>query len=36
MSDILKTKGKLKIMRGHIVDNNVIHTMTIKIMNSVE
>ena len=25
---ILKTKGKLKIMRGNIVENNVMHSMT--------
>ena len=26
-------KGKLKIMRDNIVDNNVMHTVTIRIMN---
>ena len=26
-SDILKTKGKLKIMRDDIVEENVTHTM---------
>ena len=28
MSDILKTKGKLKIMRDHILDEYVTHNMT--------
>ena len=28
MSDILKTKEKLKIMRDNFVDNHVLHTMT--------
>ena len=28
MSDILKTKGKLKIMRDYFVDENVTHNMT--------
>ena len=36
MSDILKTKAKLKIMRGSIVDSNSMHTITIRIMNSVQ
>ena len=26
-SDILKTEGTLKFMRGTIIDNNVIHTL---------
>ena len=30
-SDILKTKGKLKIMRD-IVENDVMHTMTSRIV----
>ena len=28
MSDIMKTKGKLKIMRDSILDEYVTHTMT--------
>ena len=36
MRDILKTKTKLKIMRADIIDNNVIHTTTSTIMNSVQ
>ena len=36
MSDILKTKKKLGIMRGNVIDYNVMHTMTGRIMNSVQ
>ena len=36
MSDILKTKEKLKIMRDDIVDEYVTHNMTDRIMNSVQ
>ena len=36
MSDIYKTKKKLKIMRDDIVDYNVMHIMTRKIMNSMQ
>ena len=36
MSDILKTKGILQIMRDNIVDECVTHTMTSRIMNSVQ
>ena len=35
-SDILKPKGKLKIVRDHIVKNGVMYTMTTRIMNSVQ
>ena len=34
-SDILKIKGKSKIMKEYIADNNVMHTMTTRNMNSV-
>ena len=33
MSDIYKSKQKLEIMRGNIVDYNVMHTMTNGIIN---
>ena len=33
-SDILKTQGKFKFKRENIVDNNVMHIMTITVMNS--
>ena len=36
MSDIWKTKKKLKIMRDNIVDYNVMHIMTSRIMNSMQ
>ena len=36
MSDILKTKGKLKIIRDNIVDENATHTMTSKSKSSVQ
>ena len=36
MSDILKTKGKLKIMRNNIVDECVTNTMTTRHMKSVQ
>ena len=35
-SDILKTKGKYKFLRDFIVDNDVMHTMTNRIMNSAQ
>ena len=36
-SFILRTKGKLKITRDDLmVDNDIMHTMTNKIKNSVE
>ena len=35
-SDIIKTKVKLKIMRDVIVDYNAMHTMTGRIMKSVQ
>ena len=35
-SDILKMKEKLKIMRDNIVDYNAMHTMTSRIVNSVQ
>ena len=34
MSDI--SKKKLKIMRDNTVDDNVMHTMTSRIMNSMQ
>ena len=34
-SNILKTKGKLKIMRDNTVDEYVTHTMTTRNMESV-
>ena len=34
MSDILKTKGKLKIVRDDIIDEYVTHTMTSRMINS--
>ena len=34
MSDIYKTKKTLKIMRDNIVDYNVMHIVTCRIMNS--
>ena len=34
MNNILKNKGKLKFMRENFVENNVMHTMTTRIMNS--
>ena len=36
MSDILKTKGKLTIMRDYIVDEYVTHTLTGGITNSLQ
>ena len=36
MTDIWKTKEILKIMRDIIVDCNVMHTMTCRIMNSMQ
>ena len=36
MSDILKTYWKLKPMNDGIVDNNVMHTMTGRITNSMQ
>ena len=36
MSDILKTKGKLKIVRDYLVDEYVTHTMTTRNMESVK
>ena len=36
MSDIKKTKKKLKIMRDNIVYYNVMHNMTSRIMNSMQ
>ena len=36
MSDNLKTKGKLKIMRDNIVDEYVTHTTTTRNMKSVQ
>ena len=36
MSDIFKTKGKLKIMRDSIVDEYVTHTMTTRNMKLVQ
>ena len=35
-SDIFKTKGKLKIVRDSIVDDNLMHTMTTRNINSVQ
>ena len=35
-SDILKTKGKLKIMSDNIIDNNVMHNMITRNMNSMQ
>ena len=31
-----ENEGKLKIMRDDIVDNNVVHTITKRIMNSLQ
>ena len=36
MSDIWKTKKKSGIMRDNIVNYNVMHTMTCRIMNSMQ
>ena len=36
MSDIWKTKKKSGIMRDSFVDYNVVHTMTWRIMNSMQ
>ena len=36
MSDILKTKKKLGIVRDNVVDYNVMYTMTGRIMNSMQ
>ena len=36
MSDTKKTKHRLKIMRDGIVDDNIMHTMTSRIMNSMQ
>ena len=36
MNDIMKTKGKLKIMRDHIIYEYATHTMTSRIMNFVQ
>ena len=36
MSDIFKTKGKLKIMRDSIVDEYVTHTLTTRSIKSVQ
>ena len=36
MSDIKKTKKKLGIIRDNIVDDDVMHSMTSRIMNSMQ
>ena len=36
MSDILKTKKKLGIVRDNVVDYNVMYTMSGRIMNSMQ
>ena len=35
-SDILKMEEKLKIMRENIIEYNVMHTMTSRIINSMQ
>ena len=35
-SDILKMKGKLKIIRDNIVDEYVTHSMTRRIINALQ